>query len=134
MEIFFRKIRVALTPRNWLIQTRLGNGAIVRGLNRAGYGGRAIYVYRDDLEPELVHLEKFLVPGGVLVDIGGNTGIYTVKAAQFFRNQGSGTVISYEPLPEMLAELNRNVQVNKFDNVRLRSFCLAPVPARRNFG
>jgi FkbM family methyltransferase len=124
MNIFLRKVRVALTPRHWLLQTQLANGAIIRGQNRAGYGGRGVYIFRDALEPEFEHLEKFLVPGGVFLDIGGNTGIYTVKAAQFFRNNGGGTVVTYEPLPEMLAELNHNISANKFDNVRLRSFCL----------
>ncbi len=130
---FFRKIRVALTPRHWLLQTRLANGAVIRGQNRAGYGGRGVYVFRDALEPEFEHLEKFLIPGGVLADIGGNTGIYTVKAAQFFRNHDGGTVVTYEPLPEMLAELNRNVSANQFDNVRLRGFCLGAQPGTAEF-
>lgn len=124
MNIFFRKVRVALTPRSWLLKTRLTNGAIVLGRNRPGYGGRGIYVFRDSLEPELEHLEAFIPPGGVFVDIGGNTGIFTVKAAQFFRQHGGGTVVTYEPLPEMLAELDHNLAANGFDNVRLRSFCL----------
>jgi FkbM family methyltransferase len=133
MNIFLRKVRVALTPRHWLLQTRLANGAIIRGQNRAGYGGRGVYIFRDALEPEFEHLEKFLVSGGVFLDIGGNTGIYTVKAAQFFRNHGGGTVVTYEPLPEMLAELNHNVSANKFDNVRLRSFCLGAQPGTAEF-
>jgi len=124
VSIFLRKARVALTPRNWQLRTTLANGAIVSGRNRAGYGGRGVYIFRDALEPEFEHLEKFLVPGGVLMDIGGNTGIYTVKAAQFFRNHGGGKVVTYEPLPEMLINLQRNLQLNQFDNVRLRSFCL----------
>jgi len=33
-------------------------------------------------------------------------------------------VVTYEPLPEMLMDLQRNIQLNRFDNVRLRSFCL----------
>jgi len=133
MNHFIRKVRVALTPREWLLQSRLSNGALVSGRNRAGYGGRGIYIFGDALEQELEHLEKFLVPDGVLVDIGGNTGIYTIKAAQYFRNHGGGTVVTYEPLPEMLAELNHNVSLNKFDNVRLRSFCLGAEPGTADF-
>lgn len=124
MKIFLRKVRVALTPRSWLLKTRLSNGALVMGQNRPGYGGRGIYIFRDALEPEIEQLENFLCPGGVFMDIGGNTGIYTVKAAQFFRTHGGGTVVTYEPLPEMIAELHRNLHINRFDNVRLRSFCL----------
>jgi FkbM family methyltransferase len=124
MNAFFRKVRVALTPRHWLLRTRLACGAVVCGQNRAGYGGRYIYIFGESIEPEFAELEKFLVPGGVLMDIGGNTGIYTVKAAQFFRAHGGGTVVTYEPLPEMLMDLQRNIAINRFDNVRLRSFCL----------
>jgi FkbM family methyltransferase len=133
MNIFLRKVRVALTPRSWLLKTRLANGAVVFGRNRPGYGGRGVYVFRDALEPELEHLEEFLQPGGVFLDIGGNTGIFTVKAAQFFRNRGGGTVVTYEPLPQMLAELDHNLAANGFDNVRLRSFCLGAQPGTAEF-
>jgi FkbM family methyltransferase len=133
MSIFFRKVRVALTPRHWLLKTRLAGGAVVSGQNRPGFGGRGVYIFREDLEPEFKHLENFLVPGGVFMDIGGNTGIYTVKAAQFFRANGGGTVVTYEPLPEMLAELERNISSNHFSEVRLRSFCLGAAPGTADF-
>ncbi len=133
MNVFFRKVRVALTPRAWLLPARLANGAVVYGRNRAGYGGRGIYIFRDALEPEFEHLEKFLVPGGVLVDIGGNTGIYTIKAGQFFRQHGGGTVVTFEPLPEMLAILEKNLVFNGFTDVRLRSFCLGELPGAAEF-
>src|ERR1051326_2896276 len=98
MNIFLRKVRVALTPRSWLLKTRLVNGAVVFGRNRPGYGGRGVYIFRDALEPEFEHLEQFLPAGGVFVDIGGNTGIYTVKAAQFFRRHGRGVYIFRDAL------------------------------------
>lgn len=133
MKQFFRKVRVALTPRHWRLCTRLACGALVCGQNRAGYGGRYIYIFGETIEPEFEQLERFLAPGGVLMDIGGNTGIYTIKAAQFFREHGGGLVVTYEPLPEMLAELKRNLQLNRFDNVRLRSFCLGEQPGAADF-
>lgn len=133
MKHFLRKVRVALTPRHWRLCTRLACGAIVCGQNRAGYGGRYIYIFREAIEPEFEQLEKFLLPGGVLMDIGGNTGIYTLKAAQFFRQHGGGAVVTYEPLPEMLAELKHNLQINQFDNVRLRSICLGEQPGAADF-
>ena len=133
MKFFLRKIRVALTPRNGLLPARLANGAMVYGRNRAGFGGRGIYIFRDTLEPEFEHLEKFLTPGGVFLDVGGNTGIYSIKAAQFFRAQKGGTVITIEPLPEMLDILQRNLTANGFTNVRLRSFCLGSQPGAADF-
>jgi FkbM family methyltransferase len=69
----------------------------------------------------------------VFLDIGGNTGAYSVKAAQFFRSHGGGTVVTYEPLPDVLATLNHNVAANGFDNVRLRSFCLGAQPGTADF-
>jgi len=123
MRLFLRKVRVALTPRNWLLKSRLANGAVVFGQNRPGYGGRGVYIFRDSLEPEFQYLEKFLLPGGVFLDVGGNTGIYTIKAAKFLAASG-GTVVTIEPFPEMLATLSRNIRANNFTNVRLRCFCL----------
>src|SRR5688572_4955420 len=121
MTFFLRKVRVALTPRHWLLKSRLTNGAVVYGQNRAGFGGRGVYVFRDALEPEFEHLEKFLTPGGVFLDVGGNTGIYTMKAAKFLA-ASAGKVVVIEPLPEMLAMLAHNIRANGFNNVRVRSF------------
>ncbi|HEX3626763.1 MAG TPA: FkbM family methyltransferase [Verrucomicrobiae bacterium] len=100
----------------------MSNGAFVYGRNRPGYGGRGIYIYRDALEPELEHLEKFLVPGGTFLDVGANTGIFTLKAAKYLSANG-GTVIALEPFPDMLATLYHNVRANGLTNVRLRGFC-----------
>ena len=47
-----RKIRVALTPHTAFLKTTLADGLIIYGRNRAGYGGRGIYVYRESIEPE----------------------------------------------------------------------------------
>jgi FkbM family methyltransferase len=122
MKILIRMLRVALIPRSWLLKTKLANGAIVSGKNRPGYGGRGIYIYRDALEPEFQHLEKFLDPSGVFLDIGANTGIYTIKTAKYFNGRG-GIVVALEPFPDVLAMLYHNVQINGFTNVRLRNFC-----------
>jgi FkbM family methyltransferase len=119
-----RKVRVAITPRHWLLKTRLSNGAVVYGKNRAGFGGRGIYVLRDAIEPEFEHLEDFLGSEGVFVDVGANTGIYTIKAAQHYRRHGGkGTVLAIEPFPDILATLHHSIQANGFTNVRLRNCC-----------
>lgn len=122
LTILIRKARVALTPRNCLLQTKLSNGAIVCGQNRPGYGGRGIHIYRDAIEPEFEHLLEFLIPSGVFVDVGANTGIYTIKSAAWLAENG-GMVMALEPFPEMLAMLQHNVQLNGLNNVRLRNFC-----------
>ena len=100
----------------------LSNGAIVYGKNRAGYGGRGIYIWGDSLEPELAHLQKFLDTNDVVVDIGANTGVYTLKAAKHVGAQG--LVIAVEPNIEILDVLSFSVEANGFGNVRLRNLCI----------
>ena len=131
MSSFLRKVRVALTPRDSLLKTTLAEGGIVYGKNRAGFGGRGIYVYRDAIEPEFEHLTKFLDSSGVFVDVGANTGIYSIKAARHFDNRG--TVISLEPFPDVFATLYRSVQANGFTNVRLRCLCAGAQTEARPF-
>lgn len=122
MEHLLRKIRVALTPRGWLLKTKLSNGAVVYGKNRAGSGGRGIYVFRDSVEPEFFHLEKFLDASGVFVDVGAAAGLYTIKAAKHYNN--NGFVLAIEPWTDVLASLLHSVQANGFTNVGLRNLAL----------
>jgi len=121
LAVFFRKLRVAVTPRNWLLRTRLENGALVAGYNRSGWGGRGVYVFRDALEPELASLNRFLKPGFVFVDIGANVGVFTVKAAKEVGD--FGTVIALEPFIESARQLSRNIEMNRYRNCRIRNFC-----------
>jgi FkbM family methyltransferase len=121
MSVLMRKIRIAVTPREWLLKSTLSSGAIVYGKNRAGFGGRGIYLYRDSIESEFEHLEKFLDHDGVFVDVGANTGIYSIKAAKHFGQ--NGIVLAIEPFPDVLATLFHSIQANGFTNVRLRNCC-----------
>ncbi len=127
MSVFLRKIRVALTPRTWLLKTTLSNGAVIYGKNQAGFGGRGIFIFRDALEPELEHLDQLLPPEGVLIDVGANTGVYSLKAAKHFGPKG--IVVAIEPFPDVLATLLHSVQANAFTNVRLRNFSPGRRPA-----
>ena len=121
-QLFLRKVRVALTPRSALLRTRLQNGAIIEGYNRAGYGGRGVYVFGDSLEPELRYLQHFLGAGQVFVDVGANVGVFTVKAAKEVGNDG--LVIAIEPFIETAFRLSHNVRANGYSNVRVRNFCI----------
>jgi FkbM family methyltransferase len=121
-EQFLKKIRIALTPRSALLRTKLQNGAFLEGYNRPGYGGRGVYVYGDSLEPELYHLQHFLGPGEVFVDVGANVGVFTVKAAKEVGNDG--LVIAIEPFLDTALRLSRNVRANGYSNVRIRNLCI----------
>ncbi len=117
-----RKIRVALTPRWMMLKTKLSNGAFICGKNLAGFGGRGIYIFRDSIEPEFEHLEKFLDTTGVFIDVGANSGMYTLKAAKHYSND-KGIVLAIEPFHEMISTLFHNVKLNNLTNIRIRNFC-----------
>jgi len=136
-SIFLRKVRVALTPRSARLVARLASGVRVAGRNRAGWGGRGIYIFREDLEPELRILPKLLPTGGVFLDVGANVGVYSLSAAAIVGE--SGTVVSVEPFAQILAQLQENVGMNGFGSiVRLRNLCLSdrtgPVMFWMNYG
>jgi FkbM family methyltransferase len=116
-----RKARVAITPRQWLLRTRLADGTIIMGRNKAGFGGRGIYIHREGLEPELELLPRLLTPGSVFIDVGANTGVYSLVAARIVGP--GGIVISLEPFVEVLATLRLSVEANGLRNVRLRNIC-----------
>jgi FkbM family methyltransferase len=64
---------------------------------------------------ELDLFEQFLRPGMRVMDIGANIGIYTVIAGK--RVGSHGRVYAFEPVPENLAFLRRNVELNGLRNV-----------------
>jgi FkbM family methyltransferase len=122
MTNLLRKARVAVTPRSWMLKRALSNGAIVCGRNRAGHGGRSVYLEGDAVEPELAYMEQLLPRDAVFVDIGANNGMYTVKAAKHLH---AGLVIAVEPGVDALTMLAYNVKLNGLGNVRLRNLCIA---------
>ena len=103
------------------MKRRTRDGVVVTGLNKPGYGGRGFFVYGEALESELAHLHHFLRPGDVFLDVGANSGIFSLKAAKCVGEDG--IVVALEPLPHMLYTLHRNVVMNRFSNVRIRNFC-----------
>ncbi|MEI4861354.1 FkbM family methyltransferase, partial [Klebsiella pneumoniae] len=66
----------------------------------------------------------------VFIDIGANTGIYSMVAASLLTN---GTVISFEPFPLMSSYLLKNVVHNKFSNVRVRTFGISNETSGKKF-
>jgi FkbM family methyltransferase len=122
-NIFMRKAVCALLPRQIMLSRRLPDGTLVGGPNRAGYGGRGAFVFGDHIEPEFAALDRILRRGDVLIDVGANSGIYTMKGARIVGEEG--LVLSLEPNPALLAVLKRNVGRNRLHNVRLRGLAAA---------
>lgn len=123
LSILIRKILVFLMPNASLLQRRLPNGVIFTGPNKPGHGGRGVFVYGNTLEPELDVLPHLLDKGHTFIDIGSNTGIYSLNAAHLVGDEGN--VYSYDPNPEMTACLKHSAFLNAFNHVHVRTMCLS---------
>ena len=78
---------------------------------------RQIY-FQGHYEPEITDLiKRTLKPGDTFVDIGANTGYYTVLASLLVGSEG--TVHSFEPIPYIFSEMQANVSLNSLSNVFL---------------
>ena len=122
-NIFMRKVICAVLPRQLMLSRRLRDGTLVSGANRAGHGGRGAFIFGDDIEPEFAALDKILRRSDVFIDVGANSGIYTLKGARIVGNDG--VVLSLEPNPDLLTVLKRNTGRNRLNNVRLRGLAAA---------
>jgi FkbM family methyltransferase len=68
-------------------------------------------------EPEVTSAVTLTVkPGMTVIDIGAHIGYYSLLFAKCVGP--TGRVFSFEPLPENLAMLRRNVQLNRLSNVQ----------------
>jgi FkbM family methyltransferase len=97
--------------------------------------GLGIYRYRHrsdvDADPDLSLVERHLSPGDVFIDCGANVGMFTVAGAS--KVEREGLVVSFEPVPETRAALERNITVNVFNNVIVLPHALSDVRTQRTF-
>jgi FkbM family methyltransferase len=88
-------------------------------------GIKAILRYNDDLtlrayleglDPAIVKtLETYLKPGMVVVDVGANTGLYTLLFSLLVGSKGK--VYAFEPVPSLAKRIEENVRLNGATNV-----------------
>jgi len=81
-----------------------------------GAGTTMFYALRENYEKELAHLHRFVSPGMVIIDGGASCGIYTILAAKLVGP--SGLVLSFEPAREAFSVLEKNVRLNRLQNVQ----------------
>jgi FkbM family methyltransferase len=70
-------------------------------------------------------LESLLQPGMVFVDVGANIGYYSLVASRLVGS--SGHVIAFEPVAAIRQRFERNIRLNQFTNVSVRSDVVARV-------
>lgn len=67
--------------------------------------------------------EALIQPGDTVVDIGANIGYFSLLFSKFVGR--SGKVLSFEPAPEIVKKLNRNLELNAADNVSVSQLALS---------
>jgi FkbM family methyltransferase len=83
-----------------------------RGLRFNAFDSLAGYAL-GSAEPSVqLALERIIRPGMTVFDIGANVGFFTVIAARLVGD--GGTVVAFEPLPENVAAIHHNVELNGF--------------------
>lgn len=107
--------------RNQTITARLPyGGRMVLGLDTLHQSLLPYWIGK--YEPEVVHLFckhlAQLPPNSDVIDVGANIGFYTVIAASALRSRGACVVHAFEPNPVVFAELESNIALNCFPNVR----------------
>jgi FkbM family methyltransferase len=80
------------------------------------------YTFRDDCEPDLELLEKFLGSGKTMIDIGANYGIFSLTAARLVGEQGR--VLAVEPTRATFGILEKNLALNHASNVKAMRIAL----------
>jgi FkbM family methyltransferase len=81
--------------------------------------GRTVLIHGDFEFEERNRLSNYVRPGTVAVDVGANIGVFTTSLAKAL--EGTGTVMAFEPIPDNVTRLRRNVSLNGLGNVKVYS-------------
>jgi FkbM family methyltransferase len=91
-----------------------------------------IVFYRDLFEPSLSEIiASYLRPGDVCMDVGANTGYFTLLMAKIVGDQGK--VIAVEASPGNVRHLHRNLAINRFANVEVHGVACGNVSGDTTF-
>jgi FkbM family methyltransferase len=92
-----------------------------------------VIFYRGQFEPALSELiVKLVNAGDICVDVGANTGYFTLLMAKTVGERGK--IIAVEPAPGNVKRLLRNLEINNFsDRVEVHEAACGAVPGRATF-
>jgi FkbM family methyltransferase len=66
---------------------------------------------------EIESLSRFAESGSVVIDVGANIGMYSVALASAVGS--AGKVLAFEPVPQTLDKLRRNIALNGLNNIEI---------------
>jgi len=122
-------------PRKWWLHPKLRKWLgirvdreleVIRGglrwsLNPADFPQESLFWLGAKDTWDLFHLRQYVVPGGVVLDVGSNFGYYAVNLAAAMNRVGQ--VHALEPDPDNFEHLRRHIAWNGLDDV-VQAFCL----------
>jgi len=83
-------------------------------------------------EPQTVeYMYSHIQPGGTVLDVGAHFGYYTLLFSSLVGEEG--TVIAFEPDPQVFKVLNTNVRLNRLKNVQLFQQAASDTNGRARF-
>lgn len=83
---------------------------------RLNLGGSALRYLTGDAEIEVQRaLEELIEPGQTVYDVGANIGFFTILCSRLVGPQGK--VYAFEPIPQNIATLRHNIELNGLANV-----------------
>ena len=86
------------------------------------YVGRSMK-YFGDIDPKVSAIvDKCVAPDDVCLDIGANLGLVSLRISE--RVGPSGVVHAFEPQPRMQSYIQRTINENKIENIRLHKIAL----------
>jgi FkbM family methyltransferase len=92
------------------------DGDLTISVDRASYVSSAIYWRGHHCTHVAKFLQDYLRPNMTFVDVGANMGELTLVAG---KRLAKGRVLAFEPVPQIFAELSRNVALNNLKCVEL---------------
>ena len=92
---------------------------------------RALMLFRTRELDHKVMLERIVRPGMRIFDIGGNIGYYPLMELALLA--GSGQLIVIEPLPQNVALLKRNLQLNGYHDVPVVEAAVSNISSKKVF-
>jgi FkbM family methyltransferase len=92
-------------------------------LNNTGFIDQQI-IQNGEFEPmSTAVINRFVMPGDTVLDIGANIGYYTVMFSNLVGD--AGKVVAFEPTNHYLETLHRNIEVNRLKNVEVLNIGLS---------